>query len=590
MKHLLMFVSMAVFAQQVDYNSQIKNKPSLTTINGGSLPATGSITKIDGSGHLTAAVAGTDYATPGSTTLPFLNAKSDCGLVMNGSTDDTSALNTCIGNLPAGGGQIRFPAGTAVIGNLTIQKDNVILVGAGAGTSVSTTTPATKFLYTGSAGGFVVKWYKASTMLHGGELRGIGIDAASSAANGLWLRNTDGFRGIDFAVFNHTGYGVIIDAASSIGGVCGDGSRANFLDNFSIWSSAGGGLQVGSTAYDVCSHKIGKGNITWSGLPGWHGIIIPHGDSNSFADVDIGEFSGKTVSSISCTSNVCTISATGHGQTVTDGVYLKGASNDALKGTFAATVTGSNSMTIPVTIANGSYTATSISGSSVQLGGVGCLSSATGGCAWNNSFGKLLTTTGVHQFQNSAFLLYPNHIAQWNWNEVSGGSIAYAKMGTVSGFGHDGSMFNQISRTDLKIYPPSPIQYGIQFLGTPIIDFGIGIDFANADPVTASAYYPMRIHNATVIAAVNAAKTQNIEVIGVDSDDSIRIGSAFNPAGTYVKVNSQFKFGSLAHPTCNASAKGVINYFANSGAADDTLRICIQLSGGSYAWKDLINP
>ena len=584
MKRILIFLPLLLSAQQVDYNSQIKNKPTLTTINGGSLPSAGSITKIDGAGHLVGAVAGTDYATPGSVALPVLNAKTDCGLVMNGSTDDTSALNTCIGNLPAGGGIIQFPAGTAVIGGLTIQKDNVVLMGAGAANAYGNTTPVTKFLYTGSAGGFVVKWYKASTILKGGEFRKIGIDAGSSAANGLWLRNTDGFRGIDFSVFNHTGYGVIIDAATSIGGVCGDGSRAAFLDNFTLWSAAGGGLQVGSASYDVCSHKIGRGNITWSGFPGWHGIYVAFGDSNSFLDVDLGGLSHKTVSSISCTSNVCTITATGHGQTVTDGVYLIGASNAALYGTFAATVTGSNTMTIPVTIPNGSYTATGVAGASLQLGGATCVSGGTN-CAWNNSFGKLLTTTGIHQFQSAMYTLYPNHVAQWNWNEVSGGAYQYARMGAVAGFGIDGSMFNQVSRTDLKIYPPSPIQYGIQFMGTPLVDFGVGVDFINADPVGASGYMPMRIHNGTMIAGVNAAKTANIEIIGVDSDNKIRLGGVFNPAGTTVKVNSQLQFGSLAYPTCNAANLGVINFFNNAGAADDVLRICIQQSGGSYAWK-----
>ena len=585
MKRILIFLPLLLPAQQVDYNSQIKNKPTLTTINGGSLPSAGSITKIDGAGHLVGAVAGTDYVTPGSVALPVLNAKTDCGLVMNGSTDDTSALNTCIGNLPAGGGIIQFPAGTAVIGGLTIQKDNVVLMGAGAANAYGNTTPVTKFLYTGSAGGFVVKWYKASTILKGGEFRKIGIDAGSSAANGLWLRNTDGFRGIDFSVFNHTGYGVIIDAATSIGGVCGDGSRAAFLDNFTLWSAAGGGLQVGSTAYDVCSHKIGRGNITWSGFPGWHGIYVAHGDSNSFLDVDIGSLSSKTVSSISCSSNVCTITATGHGQTVTDGIYLFSASNSALYGTFAATVTGANTMTIPVTIANGSYTATGVAGASLQLGGSGCIASAGGGCAWNNSFGKLFTTSGIHQFQNAGFALYPNHVAQWNWNEVSGGAIQYANMGAVAGFGIDGGVFNPIFRTTMQFEPVKAQTFALNFKAGTIVDYGNALDFINADPITSAGYNAMRMHNNTFLASTNAAKANNIQVIGVDSTDKILLGSTSNPSGTTTKVHSPLQFGSLAYPTCNAANLGVINFFNNAGAADDVLRVCIQQSGGSYAWK-----
>lgn len=584
MKRFLIILPFFLSAQQIDYNRQVMNKPTLTTINGGSLPSAGSITKIDGSGRLAAAVAGTDYVTPSSVSLPVLSAKADCGLVMNGSTDDTSALNTCIGNLPAGGGIIQFPAGTAVIGNLTIQKDNVVLLGAGAANAYGNTTPVTKFLYTGSAGGFVVKWYKAATILKGGEIRKIGIDAGGTAANGLWLRNTDGFRGIDISVFNHIGYGVIIDAATSIGGVCGDGSRAAFLDNFTIWSAAGGGLQVGSSAYDVCSHKIGRGNITWSGFPGWHGIYVAFGDSNSFLDVDIGGLSHKAVSSISCTSNVCTITATGHGQTVTDGVYLIGASNPALYGTFAATVTDGNTITIPVTIANGSYTATGVAGASLQLGGPACIPSGTN-CAWNNSFGKLLTTTGIHQFQSTLYLLYPNHVAQWNWNEVSGGAYQYANMGTVAGFGHDGGVFNPIFRTTMQFEPPKAQTFALNFKAGSIVDYGNALDFVNADPLTSAGYSPMRMHNNTFLLSTNAAKSSNIQIIGVESGDKIQLGSVFNPAGTTVKVHSPLQFGSLAYPTCNAANLGVINYFNNAGAADDVLRVCIQQSGGSYAWK-----
>jgi hypothetical protein len=543
-------------------------------------------------------VAGTDYATPASVTLPVLSAKGNCGLVMNGVTDDTTALSNCIAALPAGGGIIQFPAGTAVIGNLTIEKDNVVLLGAGAANAYGNTTPVTKFLYTGADGGFVVKLYKAFTLVKGVEIRKIGIDANGHAANGLWLRNTDGFRGIDISVFSHLGYGVIIDAASDIPNVCGAGSRAAFLDNFTIWSAAGGGLQLGTPAYDVCSHKIGRGNITWSGFPGWHGIYIATGDSNSFLDVDVGALSGKAVSSISCASNVCTITATGHGQTATDGVYLTAASDSALFGTYAGTVTGPNTITIPVTIPNGSYTASAITGASVQLGGPTCPGAATG-CAWNNSFGKLLTTTGIHQFQNAVFQMYPNHVAQWNWNEVAGAnfvyngvntspnnnSFRYANMGTVAGFGHDGGVFNPIFRTTMQFEPPKAQTFALNFKAGSIVDYGNALDFINADPITSAGYNAMRLHNNTAIASTNASKANNISIIGVDSTDKILLGSVFNPAGTTVKVHSPLQFGSLAYPTCNAANLGVINFFNNAGAADDVLRVCIQQSGGSYAWK-----
>ena len=141
----------------------------------------------------------------------------------------------------------------------------------------------------------------------------------------------------------------------------------------------------------------------------------------------------------------------------------------------------------------------------------------------------------------------------------------------------------------MNFQPVDPVASAFVFKAGTIVDYGVGLDFSNADPLTSVGYYPMRMHNATMLASTTASKASNIEVIGVDSDDNLRIGSVFNPAATYTKIHSRLQFGSLSHPTCNASTKGVTNFFANGGASDDTLRICVQLSGGSYAWKDLIN-
>jgi hypothetical protein len=65
-----------------------------------------------------------------------LNVKSDCGAAGDGSTDDTTSIQSCITTAAGGGQGIYFPPGTyKIIAALTISSGNMLLYGTNSGTT-----------------------------------------------------------------------------------------------------------------------------------------------------------------------------------------------------------------------------------------------------------------------------------------------------------------------------------------------------------------------------------------------------------------------------------------------------------------------
>jgi hypothetical protein len=81
------------------------------------------------------------------------NVKTNCGAAGNGSTNDTAAINTCIGDL-ANGDTLEFPAGTYLVTSLNpITVNNVTIDGSSnTATIKSTTTQQGPFFVVGSSG------------------------------------------------------------------------------------------------------------------------------------------------------------------------------------------------------------------------------------------------------------------------------------------------------------------------------------------------------------------------------------------------------------------------------------------------------
>ena len=592
MKLYLFLIPILLSAQQVDYNRQVMNKPTLTTINGGSLPSSGSITKIDGSGHLAAAVSGTDYAAPGSFTLPFLRATTDCGLTMNGTTDDTTALSNCINALPAGGGTIVFPIGVSIISNLVITRNNVHLLGQGNRTTWSSDVGSTVFKYGTSAtvGGFVLKFSGTGGYTNvNSSIEKITFDGNERAATGVWLLDTFMFYANRFTIDHYqNGYGLVVEGTGiTTTPRCGDGSGAIILDNYYIWGSTGsGGIQFGNYNYDVCSIKSGKAFIETDMRPPRHGIFAYFLDSSTFADTTFGSLNALTVSSISCTSNVCTITTpVPHNLRSPQGIHIR-SSTPQLRGNFAATSTGTYTMTISVPIPDGSYTATSLGTTSLELGSSTCPTVGKG-CAWDNGFGYILTDTGLYEWQNPGTTSSRNTITQWNWTETTGGDPWYANPGSLNAYDMQGNFWNAKFKTQVKFNPVRPTTYGLTFGSGAIQDYGVGIDFASANPVTSIGYYPLRLFNNTFVATRNAANTQDMVLLGANSSNQIIIGSVFNPSGTRAVFVNQPQLNSAVPPACDATTRGTLNYLAGGGGVKDSVQVCGKDAGDSFSWRTL---
>lgn len=610
MKRLLILLPLLLPAQQVDYNTQVKSKPSLTTINGGSLPSTGAITKIDSGGHLAAAVAGTDYALPTALSgLPFLHAKTDCGLVMNGSTDDTSALNTCIGTLPAGGGAIVFPVGVSIIGNLTITKNNVHLIGQGmrsawtAGTADNGSTQL-KYPATGTVGGFVIRFTGSGGYTNqGSSIERMTLNANSVAATALWLTDTYLFSANTIAMdSNIGGYALVIDATGiTTVPKCGDGSGAIFLDNYLIWTGMdAGGISLGTATRDVCSIKAGKGFIEWSGHLPYAGIFAQHVDSSTFQDTTIMEITSTgthpgVTGSASCTSLLCTVTTSEpHGMRPVQAVWLLNSTRTELQGTFSTAATGASQFIFyaGAGLPDGTYTLGLVGGASLELGTSSCYASSQG-CAWDNHFGNLITGQGVFEYDYYGHLnMTFNSIDSWNWIETGLVKPHSAYTNRVPSTDVRGSFWNARFATGAKFggvatspYAAKPQATWLSFDAGSVADYGYAIDFNYATPVTSAGYMPIRLRNSTYMGTRNAADSSDIVLLGANSSGSIIMGSTFNPAGTRVIFANQPQLFSQTAPTCDATTRGTFNYLAGGAGVKDSVQVCGKDSSDNFAWR-----
>lgn len=138
------------------------------------------------------------------------NLQTDFGAVLDGTTDDTSAMTAALAVVAAvGGGTIYIPAGTCLLASLTtVPTDHTHIMGAGQGITTVTCSSTTgaflvqgdfcsitdiTILFTGAAG-YGVKFFNGSTDPTTGlsrpSLSNVKIKGSASTSHGLWLVNT----------------------------------------------------------------------------------------------------------------------------------------------------------------------------------------------------------------------------------------------------------------------------------------------------------------------------------------------------------------------------------------------------------------
>lgn len=195
------------------------------------------------SGVLSAAVAGTDYATP-----LFVNVK-DFGAKGDNSTDDTTAINNAISGSPVGA-TIFFPAGTYLISNRIVLYPNRQYVGAGAALGNGASTLKQKN-GTNLTGGLLVAqaWNtNAAVCDYPVLLQNICVDGnsannATSTAHGIVLTNFWA-RVIDCAVFNVKGDGIrLTDTTANGTNIVSNSCSENVIRGCKLDTIGGDGIR-----------------------------------------------------------------------------------------------------------------------------------------------------------------------------------------------------------------------------------------------------------------------------------------------------------------------------------------------------------
>lgn len=574
----------------VDYTGLV---PSSRTVNGKPLSSDVVLTYADVGAAPAATVA-----------LPFVRAKEDCGLAVNGTSDDTAVLSSCISALPAGGGTIVFPVGISIIGNLTITRNNVKLVGQGLRTPWSEGGPidngSTQLKYpsTGTVGGFIIRFTGSGGYTNQGSgIERMTLNGNNRAATNLWLTDTFLFSSTNLAMDSNTGgYALVIDATGlTTVPRCGQGSGVIFFDNYYIWTGGNaGGILLGSDGNDVCSLKFGKGFIEWSGTPPYNGIRGVFLDSSTFADTTILELTSMT-GSASCDGSTCTITTSAaHGMSVQRPIYMLQATETKLQGAFPTVILSPTTLLISNTAAAGTYTLGLIGGLSVELGTYNCINTDLN-CAWSNTFDHLITGQGIYEYPQGSIGTGPwNTISHWNWVETGLPKAHASYTITSSAIDVRGAFWNIRFANGARMEPYKSIA-GVAkaqgawftFTSKSVADYGVAIDFSAADPVTSIGYIPMRMYNNTYLATRNAANSSDMLLIGANTNNAIVLGSTFNPAGTRIIFANQPQLFSQAAPTCDATTRGTFNYLAGGGGVKDSVQICAKDASDVYAWRTI---
>ena len=228
----------------------------------------------------------------------FFRAKADCGLSMNGSTDDYAALVACI---PSGGNVvIAFPPGTVRLSQqLVITQNNVALVGAGGlayrSWQGTPTQNSTRFLYTGgSTTNSVIRIDGSGNsprQVNYFRLEGITVDGNNNAGHAVTFQ--DAFNPvvknvamIRWANQGDNAYGFVIKSDGVANCLQAGASDIDSL-YIGTGNAATGGILIGPDAFssEACTIKMGKIWLDASNTPGYHQIWVKNGDSNTFDNV-----------------------------------------------------------------------------------------------------------------------------------------------------------------------------------------------------------------------------------------------------------------------------------------------------------------
>jgi uncharacterized protein (DUF2147 family) len=168
---------------------------------------------------------------PAAATPPTqdLNAKSDCGAAGDGSTDDTTSIQSCITTATAGGQGIYFPPGTyKITAALKISSGNMLLHGINSGTTKIVQFTAADNLFTIANGGNPVNQV---------SLRNLQLEYNAANPAGITIYCDDCWR----TTFYHIIFGDPGTAHLFTTGIWADGGNQVFVEDsqFNVAGSQG---------------------------------------------------------------------------------------------------------------------------------------------------------------------------------------------------------------------------------------------------------------------------------------------------------------------------------------------------------------
>lgn len=172
-----------------------------------------------------------------------LNVKVDCGAAGDGSTDDTSKIQSCINTAQSGGQGVYFPVGTyKITAALTISSGNILLYGTNVG--------ATRIVqHTSSANVFTVD--NAGAPVNQVTMRYLQLEYASAGPSGLTIYCDDCWR----TSFQHL--------------VFGDPTTAHLFST-GIWAKGGNQVFVQDSQFNLTASQgiyfAGTGDVYLSNL------------------------------------------------------------------------------------------------------------------------------------------------------------------------------------------------------------------------------------------------------------------------------------------------------------------------------------
>ena len=554
----------------------------------------------------------------GTPTQGIIVSGYDCGIIADGTTDNYTALNNCItgsipkagiASVPPNGLKIILPPGiigVSLVGGrtpLTISADNVVLEGSsgftntwlchtGGSTGVCLGSSVIRAIGSGWTGNPILTWDGTSNtrgFVNGGGMNNVDLDGNNLAGEIVKLKY---FNGMNFSNFNWhdwTGgltFGVdIVTTATSVTGTCGNNGGFTLFNNGNIQSYLGGvnGIRLGSTTPvpDVCSIKFNNIFLETTNYAGNHALWNYNSDSNQFTNIEVGSFSGQSVTSITATSatTATLVLSTPHNMSsgvVGDGIWIgtattgtcpaTGAEVVGLNGIHSATYVNATTLTITDAygLTNGaSYCAGLVAGSGIEFG--------PAGTGRNTGIG-IFANTGVHS--SGSYVPGTTNLLGVTFDVLDN---SYNHMNGFVASMIDGSTWGMIHR-DATTYQATnsgnePI-YWQQFLSAPA-STGTAIDFTSAVPIGAG-YYPMMLYNNTWLGS-RGGSGQQTQMIQVNTSNEVVVGGT-NTVGVQIPTAAA-SIGKLR--TCTDVSGNFLSCDAGASVSNSTSTSV--LSGGAGA-------